>query len=80
MWREEEENIRCQEVDAVKNKKLETVTVEELHAEPSIQDLRQCASMYGFCRLLGYSTSNSTALLLMRGQSTRKTTTLPTGN
>ena len=33
MWREEE-NICCQEVDAVKNKNLEAVTVEELQAEP----------------------------------------------
>ena len=68
MWREEE-NICCQEVAAVKNKNLETVTVEELQAE-----------MYGFCRQLGYSTSNSTDLLRMRSQSTRKTATLPTGN
>ena len=29
----EEENICCQEVDAVKNKNLEAVTVEELQAE-----------------------------------------------
>ena len=33
MWREEE-NICCQEVDAVKNKILEAVTMEELQAEP----------------------------------------------
>ena len=33
MWREEE-NICCQEVDAVKNKNLEAVIVEELQAEP----------------------------------------------
>ena len=79
MWREGE-NICCQEVDAIKNKNLEAVTVEELETERSIQDLRQCASMYGFCRQLGYSTSNSTDILRMRSQSTRKTATLPTGN
>ena len=33
VWREEE-NICCQEVDAVKNKNLEAVTMEELQAEP----------------------------------------------
>ena len=33
MWREEE-NICCEEVDAVKNKNLEAVAVEELPAEP----------------------------------------------
>ena len=33
MWREEE-NICCQEVDAVKNKNLKAVAMEELRAEP----------------------------------------------
>ena len=32
MWREEE-NIFCQEVDVVKNKNLEDVTVEQFQAE-----------------------------------------------
>ena len=32
MWKEKE-NIFCQEVDVVKNKNLEDVTVEKLHAE-----------------------------------------------
>ena len=85
MLSEEEENICCQEVDAVKNKKLEAVTVEELQAEPTciVQHPgfeTDCASMYGFSRLLGYSTSNSMALPLMRGLSMRNTATLPTGN
>ena len=38
----------------------------------SIQGLRQCASMSGFCRQLGYNTSSSMALLLMRGLRIRK--------
>ena len=46
----------------------------------SIQGLRQCASMSGFCRQLGYNTSSSMALLLMRGLNIRKTATLLTGN
>ena len=60
MWKlSVKENICCQELDTVKNKSLEAVTVEELQAESgcmsSIQDLRQCASMHGFSRLLGSS-------------------------
>ena len=38
----------------------------------SIQGLRQCASMSGFCRQPGYNTSSSMALLLMRGLRIRK--------
>ena len=80
----EEESICCQEVDAVRNKILEDVMEEQLQAEPrcicSIQGLRQCASMSGFCRQLGYNTSSSMALLLMRGLNIRKTATLLTGN
>ena len=40
----------------------------------------ECASISGFCRQLGYNTSSSMALLLMRGLNIRKTATLLTGN
>ena len=79
----EEEGIFCQEVDAVRDKFFEDVREDGCRQNPdvlsSIQGLRQCASMSGFCRQLGYNTSSSMALLLMRGLSIRKTATLLTG-